>query len=246
MTDSFGVTIAPGRFDATPRQAQEAWDYYRLGADLILGTEYGSGKFDRALSARGWDYFRGNGECVVAYRTDVFEPAWKPSADRIGAEFYRGGNHHARTPIAQVPLRHMATGRLLIVRVPHTPAHVQAGDGFRKTTARVIQQGRAWVSALAVLGRRSRRFKSNHPCGAQIIAGDWNVDLHRAHWRAVVGRALGLRCAKPLTEAGDLGKRLVSWAFFWGLVVESTEALEKQEGFDHVAMSIRFTIKEKR
>ena len=242
MTE-FGVIIAPGRFDATPKQARAAWDEYRKQADVILGTEYGSGKFDAAFDADGWGYFRGKGECVVAWRTDVFEPAWQPSADRIGKPFFRGGNKNARTPIAQVPLRHLAVDRLLMVRVPHTPAHVQAGDEFRRTTPRVIAQATAWVSALAVMGKRSRRFRKHHPRAAELTAGDWNVDMHRAHWRTVIGRALGLRCVKPLTKGGDLGKRLVSWGFYRGLRVVSTELLPKQDGFDHRAALIRFRIK---
>lgn len=244
---TFGVILAPGRFDATLAQARKAWDGFRASdaVDLILATEYGSGKFDPALDADGWDHFRGNGECVVAWRTDVFEPAWKPRADRIGAEFFRGGNHHARTPMVTVPLRHVDTGRVVLVRVVHTPAHVQAGDGFRKTTARVIQQGRAWASALVVLGKRSRRFKAHHPRAAQIVAADWNVDMHRRHWRTVVGRGLGLRCATPLPDGGDLGKRLISWPFHRGLRVERTGLLSKRDGFDHRPVLVRYSIKEK-
>lgn len=242
----FGVILAPGRFDATLDQARKAWGGYRADSiDLILGTEYGSGKFDAAFEADGWDYFRGNGECVVSWRTDVFEPAWKPHAERIGREFWRGGNPHAQTPLASVPLRHKPTGRLVMVRVAHMPAHIQAGDGFRKTTARVIQQGRAWVSAVAAMGRLSRRFAKHHPHGAQIVAGDWNADMHRVHWRTVVARGLGLRCAKPLPDAGDLGGRLVSWAFHRGLRVRQTALLAKRAGFDHRPLLIRFDIKEK-
>lgn len=246
MHADFGVVLAPGRFDATVSQAKAAWDAYRADpeVDVILGTEYGSGKFDAAFDADGWGYFRGKGECVVAW-SDVFEPAWKNAghADRIGKAFYRGGNHSARTPITVMPLR--IGDRVIRFRVTHMPAHIQAGDGFRRTTPRVIQQAAAWVSALAVLGKWSRRSKRNNPHSAEVVAGDWNVDMHRAHWRAVIRTALGLRCAKPLTKGGDLDKRLVSWPFYRGLRVVSTEILPKQDGFDHRAVLIRFRIKEK-
>lgn len=243
MSHEFGVIIAPGRFDATPAQAKKAWDKYRKKADVILATEYGSGKFDAALDAEGWDYFRGHGEGVVAWRTDMFEVAWQPTADRIGTPFFRGGNHAARTPLTQVPLRHLGANRLVMIRVPHMPAHIQAGNGFRRTTPRVVAQAAGWLSALAVIGRRSERFRENHPKAAELVAGDWNVDMHRAHWRAVIHAATGLRCVKPLTDLGDLGRRLVSWGFFRGLRVVSTALLSKQDGFDHRAVSIQFRLK---
>lgn len=242
MTE-FGVVIAPGCFDATPRQARAAWDEYRARGEIILGTEYGSGKFDAAFDVPDWGYFRGNGECVVSWAAETFQPAWKNAghADRIGKPFYRGGNPNARTPVTVMPLR--IGDRMIRFRVTHMPAHIQAGDGFRRTTPRVIQQAAAWVSALAVLGKWSRRSKRNNPRAAEVIGGDWNVDMHRAHWRAVIRTALGLRCVKPLTKGGDLGGRLVSWPFYRGLRVVSTELLPPQDGFDHRAVLIRFSIK---
>ena len=245
-TREFVVVLAPGRFDATLAQARVAWAGYHAAADVVLATEYGSGKFDPALIADGWDHFRGNGECVVAWDTDLFAPAWKGAghADRIGSPFFRGGNLHAQTPLTSMPLRHLPTGRLVMFRVPHTPAHVQAGDGFRRTTPRVIGQAAAWVSSLAAMGRLSRRFTVHHKNAAQVIAGDWNVDTHRAHWRGVISTALGLSCAKPLPTGGDLGNRLVSWFFHRGLTVESSRVLTKRAGFDHNPVRVRFSIKE--
>lgn len=245
----FGVILAPGRFDATPAQAQAAWDGFRADpdVDLIIATEYGSGRFDRALRADGWDHFRGNGECVVSWRTDTFKHPWNGAgyADRVGTEFYRGGNHHAQTPIASMPLRHICSGVIVRTLVSHMPAHIQAGDGFRKTTVRVIQQGRAWVTSLAAIGNRTRRFGKHHPASVELVAGDWNTDFHRAHWRALVGRTLGLRCAHPLPKGGDLGGRLVSWAFVRGLRLVNAEHLDKPKGYDHQPIKIRFRIKEK-
>lgn len=247
MLPEFGVEIAPGRFDATLAQVQAAWDDMRADPDIdvIIGTEYGSGKFDRALRAPGWDFFRGDGECVVAWRTDAFERAWREAGhtDRIGRPFFRGGNHNAQTPIASVPLRHIAADQIVRVLVPHMPAHIQAGDGFRRTTARVIQQGAAWLSSLHAMGRRIRRFAKHHPRSSELVNGDFNVDFHRAHWRALVARTLGLRCATPLPKGGDLGRRLVSWAFVRGLVVVRSTMGRKYDGLDHRTIRIRFRIK---
>lgn len=246
----FDVALIPGRFDATPAQMRAAWDAEReAGADLIDGTEAGSGKFDSAFRAPGWEFFRGDGECVVAWRTDVFERAWKGAGhtDRIGTPFFRGGNKDARTPIASVPLRHIGSGVIVRNLVPHMPAHIQAGDGFRKTTARVIQQGRAWVTSLAALGRRVRRFKKNHPNAAELVDGDFNVDFHRRHWRALVARVLDLTVAEPLPDGGDLGPRCVSWYLVRGLRVVAVKKGAKHEGLDHRTGRIRFqiTVKEK-
>lgn len=247
--DQFGHIQAAGRFDATLEEAQAAWDGFRdtRGVKIITATEYGSGKFDPALEADGWDHFRGHGACVVSWATDTFELAWKGAgfADRIGTPFFRGGNPDARTPLTSVPLRHIATGKVVMVRVGHLPAHVQDGDGFRETTARVIAQGRAWMSSLAGWGRRSRRFTRRHPGAAQIGTGDFNVDVHRAHWRGVIGRALRLECATPIPAGGDLGKRLISWFFYRGLGVATTDVLRAVEGFDHKPILIRWKIKEK-
>lgn len=244
----FGVVIAPGRFDATPKQAKAAWDDYRAtrGVDIIIGTEYGSGRFDDALSGTGWRYVRDGGDCVIAWRTSVFEPAWRGAghADRIGTPFYRGGNHHARTPLTSMPLRHIDTGRLVMVRAVHAPAHVQAGDGFRRTTARVIQQAAGWVSSVAVIGKRSRRFRDRNKHAVELVAGDWNVDMHRPHWRGVLRAALGLRCVKPLVRGGDLGNRLISWAFYRHLRVARTHLLPKRDGYDHRPLLITFELKE--
>ncbi|WP_155992090.1 hypothetical protein [Nocardioides sp. URHA0032] len=246
MSHQFVHIHASGRFDATPAEARAAWDDFRStrGVKLITATEYGSGKFDGALKADGWDYFRGSGECVVAWATDTFEPAWRGAgyATRIGTRFFRGGNHDARTPLTSMPLRHIVTGRIAMVRVPHTPAHIQAGDGFRKTTTRVLEQGRAWVTSLAGMGRRSRRFRADHKNAAEIICGDFNVDVHRAHWRGVVSAALGLHCATPIPDGGDLGKRLVSWFFYRGLGVATTGVMRPVKGFDHKPVLIRWSI----
>lgn len=244
-TYEFTEVIAAGRFDASLAEAKSAWDEYRRQANLIVGTEYGSGKFDPVFEADGWDHFRGSGEAVIAW-DKTFKPAWADAghADRIGSKFYRGGNKDAQTPVASIPLRHVDSGRLLMVRVPHMPAHVQAGGGFRKTTARVIAQVRGWITSLAVLGKRSRRFRHTHKNAAEINSGDWNVDVHSAHWRGVVARGLGLRCAKPLPPGGDIGGRLVTWAFVRGVAVVSTIIMNKRKGYDHRPVRIRFKIKE--
>lgn len=244
--DEFAAIIAAGRFDATRAQAEVAWDYYRNHADLICSTENGSGKFDSAIRAPGWDSYRGHGECVVAWRRDRFTLAshrLSPRAERIGSTFWRGGNPRARTPLTTVALTHLASGRVVLARVPHMPAHVQSGDGFARSSARVVGQVAAWVSSLAALGRRSRLYARAHPGDAQVFASDWNVDVRRRHWRSLLARGLSLRCALPLTAGGDLGHRLVTWAFVRRLRVRGVGLCLPMPGYDHRAVRLVLSIK---
>lgn len=245
MPHAFVHVHASGRFDATLADVRADWDDYRTmpGVKLVTGTEHGSGDHDPAFEADGWDHVR-KGECVVAWDTTVFEPAWAASLTLIGTPYYRGGNENSRTKLLSVPLRHIATGRVLMVRVAHTPAHVQAGDGFRRTTARVIRQAAGWMSGLVAWGRRSARFRRHHPHAAELAIADWNVDLLRRYWRALIRRTLNLRCAwtKHLPRRGTHGRRLIDGVFYRLLKVDNARVLPKGKSSDHHAIATKFTI----
>lgn len=235
-----------GRFDASLTDVQTDWDNFRAdpAVKLITGTEHGSGDHDPAFEAPGWKGYRGH-ECVAMWRIDTFEQAWEPSFRPIGkATFRRGTNHDARVWLTSVPLRHRETGRVLMVRVCHTAAKVQDGDRFRLSEARNVA---AWTASLARWGHRCRRFKRDHPHAAQLNTADWNVDLRRRHWRALIGTALGQRCAwgKHMPVTGSLGRRLIDGAFVRLLRVQSADVMRKGKSSDHHPVRFRYQITSK-
>lgn len=247
-TSAFTHIHASGRFDAPLGHVKADWDHYRNlpGVALITGTEHGSGDHDAAFDADGWDWRR-LGECVVAWDETVFELAWQPTLTFIGTPFYRGGNDNARTRLLSVPLRHLATGRVVMVRVAHTPAHVQAGNKFRRTTARVIRQATGWSTGLVAWGKRSRRFRKHHPHAAEIAVADWNVSLFSRVWRSLVRRTLKMRCAwtKHMPKIGSHGKRLIDGVFYRLLRVDTAAVLPLRKSSDHRAVCVRFTVTSK-
>lgn len=242
---TFTHVHASGRFDADLADVQVDWDNYRALGHLVTGTEHGSGDHDPAFKAPGWNGYRGH-ECVVMWREDTFEQAWAPSFDAVAKRFTfnRGSNRAAKVWLTTVPLRHLETGRIVMVRVCHMPASVQDGERFRAGEVRKVA---AWSAALAVWGHRCRRFKRDHPHAAQINVADWNVDLKRRHWRALIGSALTLRCAwsKHLPKHGSLGHRLIDAAFVRLLKVVKAWLLKKGKSSDHCAIAMEYAITSK-
>lgn len=245
MRASFVHVHASGRFDAHVADVRSDWDDYRAtpGVKLITGTEHGSGDHDPAFKGvAGWGFYRGH-ECVVSWREDTFELAWEPSFAPIAKAhtFNRGSNKNAKVWLTSVPLRHIATGRVVMVRVCHTPSSVQAGDRFRPGERRKVG---AWTASLARWGARARRFTRDHPHAAQVDVADWNVDLKRKHWQALIGRALGQRCAWAgrVPAQGTHGRRLIDGVFYRLLEVSNARVLPKGKSSDHKAIATKFEI----
>ncbi|GAA1138246.1 hypothetical protein [Nocardioides aquiterrae] len=244
---TFTHVHASGRFDASLADVRTDWDNFRAdpAVKLITATEHGSGDHDKAFDADGWKGYRGH-ECVVVWRIDTFEPAWEPSFGPLARKhtFNRGSNRNATTWLTTVPLRHRETGRVVMVRVCHMPASVQDGERFRASEVRKVA---AWTAALARWGHRCRRFKRDHPHAAQINVADWNVDLRRRHWRALIDAAMTQRCAwgKHLPTTGSLGRRLIDGAFIRLLRVESADVMRKGKSSDHKPVRFRYQITNK-
>lgn len=237
---------ASGKFSADVEDVKADWDYYRSmpGVKIVTGTEHGSGEHDAAFVAKGWGHYRGH-ECVVTWREDTFELAWQPSFGPLGDKtFNRGSNKHAKVWLTSVPLRHKATGRIVMVRVCHTPSSVQDGEKFRRGEVRKVA---AWTTSLARWGARCWRFRKNHPHAAEISVGDWNVDLFRKVWRHTISAALGLRSAwaKHLPDIGSLGRRLIDGMFYRLLKVLGARVLPKRKSSDHHAIATDFEITSK-
>lgn len=239
MTRStFTHTHASGYAQADAGKAVADISRYRITSDLITTTEHKDRRFDAAFLAEGWDSHLGH-ECRVAWRTDVFELAGRPRVRaRHGFTFKKGTNPQAVARIEYVPLRHLDTGKRIRVRVAHMPSSVQYGDGFRGRTPRVA----AWVATLALWGRLARRDARKRPRQAQINVADWNVNLHRRHWRVLIGRALGQRCPSPLPREGSHHKRLIDGFFFLGLSARGSRVLAKGASSDHRAVQTYFHI----
>lgn len=244
-TFEFAHIHASGFHKADLADVRLDWDNYRTNpaTKLITGTE--ARNFDAAFKAAGWDGKRA-GECVCTWRSDTFELAWEPSLRPLARRFTfrRGTNPNATANLASFPLRHIASNRVVMVRVCHMPSKVQDGERFRFKEARNVA---AWANALRRWGHINRRFKRDHVLAAGIDVADWNVDLKRRHWRALIATALGKRCAwsKRLPRRGSHGSRLIDGAFYRLLKVTSANTLPKGKSSDHRPIRTTFRIKSK-
>lgn len=205
-------------------------------ADVVTLTEVQGRR--AAVHARGWGaYTDGRTDLGVMWRRDRWRlvharafPLARPPADR---------------PIWALAVvldpRPPHAGPRLLVTVAHMPSAVQWGDSWNPHAPRRVA---AWTLALATWHDVVRAQRLRYRPGAVLTVADWNLDLRRPMWRAVVRRAFP---TQRLTWTGRLpargthaGGRLIDGS----LTTESGRArlLPRTAASDHSAYSERLTL----
>lgn len=149
------------------------------GRDLVTLTEVQSRR--AAVHRAGWRTAAGS-DLAVMWRRD----RWR---------LVRSGLHRLAAPPADRAIyalvvvldpRPPHAGPRVLVSVSHLPSAVQWGDRFN---ARAPRRVAAWRTALAAWHGVVRDARRRHHPGAVLTVADWNVDLRRPVWRAIVRRA---------------------------------------------------------
>lgn len=191
-----------------------------------------------------WAQFRPKGmsgaECSILYDRDRWQQILPAFEHRGGIRltdrtFYTGQGHERPGVVATWNLLTRTTVDkddewTLLAVVAHFPASVQAGDRFTRKARRVA----AWVDALRGLRREVRRLDRELQPDEITVSCDWNVDLTRRHWRAVITaglRGTGLRLVPP--DEGTHGRRAID-AHATTLRRQAVHVLlNTYPGFDH-------------
>lgn len=229
-----------GYHSATDEEWAAASALLAAHADLGAVTEC-----RRDIAPDGWDQYRSKvrgAECVVAWDAGRFRLAG-PKSDCAGVRrltdrvFYTGrGVARPGVTATWVLLRDLDARDPLRI-VAHFPASVQAGDWFnRRNLRRVV----AWRGALVGLRRLILELRRDLRPDEITVSCDWNVDLTRKRWRAVINaglRGTGCRVKAP-TEGTHRDRAIDSHATTMRRALRNgrrcvVRVLPKLRGFDH-------------
>lgn len=203
------------------------------------------------VAPQGWAQYRphdvAGAECSILHEKKIWHQV-QPESDHRGAvtltalTFYTGKGAARPGVIATWAVLTPARMDWKLLRlVAHMPASVQAGDRFSGKARRVA----AWVDALRGLRREVRRLVREHNPDAVTVSCDWNVDLTRPHWRAVIRAGLagtGLTLVPP--DEGTHGSRAID-AHATTMRRQAVHVLNEFPGFDHRPVGAVLNRKEK-
>jgi hypothetical protein len=161
----------------------------RPGVDLVTMTEVQGRARSAPLHARpGWaaytDTRMDTGVMwprarwrLVARRVFLADPRPYPTETGTRRTWGMGVVLDPRPPYA---------GPRVLVTVAHMPSHVEYGDAWRPGMARRVS---AYRRALRGWETRLNALRDRWHPGAVLTVADWNVNLRRPHWRALIRRA---------------------------------------------------------
>ena len=180
-----------------------------------------------------WHQTRVKAECQIGWDDSHHYPGPRSDCEGVArltrAVFYTSkGGRKDGVEMTWVLLADKS-GRTLLRAVAHMPASVQRGDGFSGVAGRVT----AWRLALRGLRREVRRLSREVRPDEVTVSADFNVDLQRRHWRAVINtglRGTGLTVKAP--GSGTHHARAID-AHATTMRREATHVLDAHKGFDH-------------
>lgn len=231
--------------------SREEW--HTLMADLARTTSVIAATECRGdVAPFNWRQYRpkdmAGAECSIIYDRDRWQQVL-PAFDHRGGlrltdrTFYTGQGAERPGVVATWALleRQSAEPWTLLPIVAHFPASVQAGDRFSRKVRRVT----AWTGALRGLRREVRRLDREVRPDEITVSCDFNVDVTRRRWRAVINHGLrgtGLRLVPPGEPTH--GQRAID-AFATTMHRQTVHVLGKFPGFDHRPVAAVLNRKEK-
>lgn len=185
----------------------------------------------------------GRDECAIIWDTAVWEAVGPGWAEPLTDHTFRLDDGRVRPRVHAIcqPLRHIATGVIIVRVVLHSPSGVDAGHGLRVNV-------RASVARGIIKGRRrlKKKIRKRFPGCLIVESADENVDLRRRWARRVTKAAGGVAVwiKKRLPGRGTHGHRLIdSFRISRGLAVTKARVLDRIRPFDHnpivVALRVR-------
>jgi hypothetical protein len=219
LTLTLGLSVAPAYADPV-QHAHTSSRYDRTSAslahlahqlrarhpDLLTVTEVDNPRRARALRARGWAVYRPPGTDVAI--------SWPRARWRLAGARSQGLGMGTGAGWVVLDPRHprsagtQHSGRILVT-LAHLPAHVQDGDSWRAGEHQVTR----WRHAVRRWAHQLEVVTARRDPDLVLVVADWNVDLRRAHWRAVVRSyfpGLSITWRRPLPAAGThAGHRLI-------------------------------------
>lgn len=224
---SFRKVHASGRWDRPLRSLRDSLDLFatELGATVVTGTELD--QRHRRDTVTEWaraNHWSATVPPAPHPFTDDAYVAWSAARwARVYVEhsvvcrvpFKMGGGATAAQQYAvYAVLRDKLNGEPVLFTTTHTPSGVEMGDHWRGglTAARV----RAWLAAQRGWRKRSNELAERFGCVAVVQSADWNIDLHRRAWRAV------LRTTYPARRLTWLGRMPTGGSHAGGRLIDGT------------------------
>lgn len=186
VTATVRHTHTSGFGPAAPATWERDMDVLMQGADVITATEVRSRARADVLLEEGWTrvWFAGPGDAEngIAVRSSVWTVESAEARQLTGYSYTYGSGQRAPEPHATTALlRHVETGRTLLVSTAHLPSMIEGrralrrDDPARTRTARTMVAG--WIRHVAA--QRQALLPD-----AAIVNADWNLDLKRWWVRA--------------------------------------------------------------
>lgn len=232
MTALLSVVEASGFHGANPADVHDVAETW-LGHDLLVHTET-TDKHARSIRAAGWHNLVRVGEILVGYQPDTVELLHSDSVRLTGIEWKVANVTRHGVTAARLRVRHKPSGTTGVVYGLHWPSGV----------FRFLIREKAHKATTRHLGRVVATGIERHPDWWRLVAGDTNLDHHRALIRRQFERELDLRdvwSVQPTGE-GSHGKRLIDAMFTRRLHAVKAGVLDKTPASDHRAVWADFKV----
>lgn len=209
------------------------------GPDVVTLTELYTEKRVRTLREKGYEHQAEAGtDSGALWPTRVWEVLHRETSKVTDRIYYTGEGKPTKPQHAVfVVLRHRATGLVLLVIANHFPPHIEGSSGpggiwHRDTRLRVA----AFMSAVQGIRKRRRQLRRRFKPDAEILTGDWNLNVLRTVVRAYFVAAfpnMRLNVPEKYRGPGTLGRRFIDWTLTQGLEVIGAPKVAELRGSDH-------------
>lgn len=188
---------------------------------------------------KGWGAYHGENapganEATILWDRDEFDQIGPGFAVPVSKTSFALGNGKPRPRIhlIGVPLKHKASGRVVVRCVVHTPSAVEGKSGLVEGARRAL----AYRETLSGIASVRKSLRKRFPGAAIVVAGDWNLNLRLPWTKALIRTAMpGLKSSwRSMPQRGTHGTRVIDdIRHNKRLVVKRTGLLPRPLGFDH-------------